>query len=247
MRRQWIVAAIVLILGASVLVELYLNRLYPETGIEITLPELQVGEEHVYTFYREGQLVGTHRYIITGRWGEGASAEYTMSSTTDITYEDKSLLLHSQYVFDHLYRPQGYALNATDEDKHTRLRAAFTPHLVEIIVDSGGEVMELTEQVAEGTLLIENQMPGYWEVLLQSSTLMPGKRYMVDAFIPQLGSAAKLTLTVDRGTSKVRHEGTELDCKVVREANQGLIFYLYGGELIQYRDDANGVTMMKDF
>ena len=247
MRRQWIVAGIVLILGASVLVELYLNRLYPETGIEITLPELQVGIEHVYTFNREGQQVGTHSYIVAGREGGGASAEYTMISTTDITYEGKSLLLRGEYGFDRLYRPLGYALNATDEDKHTRLRAAFTQGEVEITLDSDGQVMELTEQIAEGTLLIENQMPGYWEILFQSSTLMPGKRYMVDAFIPQLGAVIRLTLTVDRETSKVRHEDMELDCKVVREADQGLIFYLYGGELIQYRDDANGVTMMKDF
>jgi len=89
-------------------------------------------------------------------------------------------------------------------------------------------------------------MPGYWEILFQSSTLMPGKRYVVDAFIPQLGAVVGLTLTVDRGTSTVRQDGVELDCTVVREADRGLVFFLYGGELIQYRDDENGVTMMKN-
>ena len=246
MRRQWVVAGIVLIIGASLLVELYLNRLYPETGIEITLPEFQIGEEHVYKFYREGQLVGTHSYVIAGREGGGASAEYTMISTTDIAYEGKNLLLRGEYVFDHLYRPLGYALNATEEDKNTWFRAAFDQDEVDVTIYSDGDVMELTEQIAEGTLLVENQMPGYWEILFQSSTLMPGKRYVVDAFIPQLGAVVGLTLTVDRGTSTVRQDGVELDCTVVREADRGLVFFLYGGELIQYRDDENGVTMMKN-
>lgn len=246
MRRQWIIAGIVLILGASLLVELYLNRLYPETEIEITLPELHVGEKHVYRFYREGQLIGTHSYSITGREGGGASAEYTMVSTTDITYEGKNLLLQGEYVFDHLYRPLGYALNASEGDKHTRLRAAFGQDEVEVTIDSGGDVMELTEQVSEETLLIENGMPGYWEILFQSSDLEPGKRHQVDAFIPQLGAVVRVTLTVDHGTSTVRYDGLELDCTVVREPDLGLVFYLYGGELVQYRDDANGVTMNKN-
>jgi hypothetical protein len=241
-----IVAAIVLILGASVLVELYLNRLYPETMIEVTLPELQVGEEHVYSFYREGQLVGTHSYVVAGRMGAGASATYTMVSTTDIAYEGETLLLRGRYVFDSRYRPLSYSFNATEEDESTRLNAVFTPGEAIITISSDGDAMEQTEELAEGTLLIENQMPGYWEILFQSSALMPGKRYVVDAFIPQLVTAARLTLTVDRGTSKLRHGGVELDCKVVREADLGLVFYLYGGELIQYRDDANGVTMTKD-
>jgi len=244
LRRQLIVVGIGLILGASVLVELYLNRLYPETGIEITLAELKVGEEQVYRFYREGQHVGTHSYVVVDH--DEASAEYTMVSTTDITYEGERLLLRGEYVFDNLYRPLSYSFNATEEEKQTRLHAAFTQGEVELTLQSDGDLAELTEQVPEGTLLIENQMPGYWEILFQSTTLTPGKRYVVDAFIPQRGSAATLTLTLDRRTSTVRHDGVELDCKVVREADTGLVFYLYGGELIQYRDDANGVTMMKD-
>jgi len=243
LRRQLIVVGILLILGASVLVELYLNRLYPETGIEITLTELQVGEEQVYRFYREGQQVGTHSYVVFDH--EEISAEYTMISTTDIAYEGERLLLQGEYVFDYLYRPLSYLFNATEEEKQTRLYASFTHGEVELTLQSDGDLAELTEQVPEGTLLIENQMPGYWEILFQSTTLTPGKRYVVDAFIPQRGSAARLILIVDRRTSTVRHDGVELDCKVVREADTGLVFYLYGGELIQYRDDSNGVAMTK--
>jgi hypothetical protein len=200
----------------------------------------------VYKFYREGQLVGTHSYSITGHEGGGASAEYTMISTTDITYEDKNLMLQGEYVFNHLYRPLSYTLNASEGDKHTRLRAAFSQHEVEITLDSDGEVKELTKQITEGTLLIENQMPGYWEILFQSSRLEPGKRHRVNVIIPQLGAEVRVTLTVDHGTSTVRYDGLELDCTVVREPDLGLVFFLYGGELIQYRDDANGVTMTKN-
>ncbi len=240
-----IVAGIVLILGATLLVELYLDRLYPETGIEIALPELRVGETHVYSFYREGQLVGAYSYVVAGREGDGASAKYTMVSTTNITYQGERLLLRGEYTFDP-YRPLSYEFNATEEDRQTRIRAAFSRGEVNVTIRTDGDTMELTEEAAEGTLLIENQMPGYWEILFQSSALMPGKRYVADAFIPQRVSAARLTLTVDRGTSTVRLGDTDLECKVVREADMGLVFYLYGGELIQYMDEANGVAMLKD-
>ena len=246
MRRQWILAGVALILGASFLVELYLDTRYPETTITVTLPELQLGQEHVYGLHREGQRVGTHSYTVTGREGTGNSTEYTMVSTTDVTYKGELLLLHAEYVFDHLYRPLSYELNATVEDKPTRIQAAFTQGEAVVTVISDGDAVELTEEVPEGALLIENQMPGYWEILFQSTALTPEKRYIFDAFIPQRGSAARLTLTVDRETSKLRHGDVELDCSVVREADLGLVFYLNGGELIQYRDDANGVAMTKD-
>ncbi len=246
MRRQWILAGVALILGASLLVEIYLDRLYPETNIQVNLPELRLGEEHVYSFHREGQRVGTYSYNVTGREGTGASTRYTMVSTTDIMYQGERLLLHAEYVFDHLYRPISYEFNATVEDKHTQIQAAFSQGEAVVTVVSNGDAAELTEQVPEGSLLIENQMPGYWEILFQSTALTPGKRYKFDAFIPQRGSAARMTLTVDKETSKVSHDGLDLDCKVVREADMGLVFYLYGGELIQYRDDANDVAMTKE-
>ena len=246
MRRQYILAGVALILGATLLVELYLDRQYPETLIEVTLPELRLGEEQVYIFYREGQRIGTHSYAVTAREGTEASAKYTMISTTDITYEGENILLQGEYIFNHLYGPLSYELNATGEDKHTRLKAAFTQGEVELTVYSASDVASVTEQVPDGALLIENQMPGYWEILFQSTTLTPGKRYIFDAFIPQRGTTARLTLTVDRETSKVSHGDVDLDCTVVREANIGLVFYLYDDELIQYRDDANGVAMTKD-
>lgn len=237
---------VALILGASLLVELYLDKRYPETTIKVTLPELQLGQEHVYSLHREGQQVGTYSYAVTGREGTGMSTEYTMVSTTDITYKGEPLLLHAEYVFDHIYRPLSYELNATVEGKQTRIQAEFTQGEAVVTVISDGDAAELTEEVPEGALLIENQMPGYWEILFQSTALTPGKRHIFEAFIPQRGSAARLTITVDSETSKLRHGDVELDCSVVREADMGLVFYLYGGELIEYRDDANSVVMTKD-
>jgi hypothetical protein len=245
LKRQWAVAGIVLILGASLLVELYVNRQYPEKLIEITFPENQVGKEHFFRFYREGELVGTHSYIIKSQEEGVSSTTYIMNSSTDINYEGKSLILKGQYFFNHLYRPIFYTLNVTEENKHTQLLATFSQDLVEVTIESNGDIMELTESVSEGALLIENQMPGYWEVLFQSSALIPNERYVVDAFIPQRVVMMRLTLKVDSGTSKVRHNGVELDCTVVRESNLDLVFYLFNGELIQYRDDVNGVYIVK--
>lgn len=237
---------VALILGASLLVDLYLDTRYPETTITVALPELQLGLEHVYSLHKEGQRVGTYSYTVAGRGGTGMSTEYTMVSTTDITYKGERLLLQAEYIFDHIYRPLSYELNATVEDKQTRIQAVFTQGEALVTVSSDGDVAEATEELPGGAFLIENQMPGYWEILFKSTTLTPENRYVAYAYIPQLGSVARLTLTVDRRTSKLMHGNTELDCTVVREADMGLVFYLYGGELIQYRDDANGVAMTKD-
>lgn len=246
MRRHWLLVGVAFILGAAFLVELYLDTRYPETAIEVDLPELQVGEVHVYSFFREGQLVGSHSYAVTGREGAGASARYAMASTTDVTHEGSNLLLQGEYVFDDSYLPLSYRLNATQGDKRDLIQAEFTQDGVELTVYSDGEAAQFTEQITSETLLIENQMPGYWEILFQSTTFTPGKRYVAYAFIPQRGSSTKLILTMDGDTSKVRREGVDLDCTVVREATMGLEFYLFGGELMQYRDDANGVVMTKD-
>lgn len=231
-----------LILGVTFFVELYLDRVYPETQVEVVLPELQPGMEHVYSFYKDGERVGTYSYTVTGD-----ASPYSMTSTTNLTYMGERLLLQGKYVFDSRYRPLSYEFNATVENKQTTIQATFAGGIVTLTVGSDGESVELTDPVPETAILIENQMPGYWEILFQSTALTPGKRYVVYAYIPQLGSTAKLTLTMDDETATVSHGGADLECSVVREADTGLLFHLYGGELIQYRDDANGVTMTKDF
>ena len=56
------------------------------------------------------------------------------------------------------------------------------------------------------------------------------------------------TITIDPVTRIEGHQKIEATVEdgVVREAKMGLVFYLYGGELILYRDDANGVAMTKE-
>ena len=243
MRREYILVGVALIFGATIFIQYFAERLYPvEEMVVEALPEFEEGVVQVYVFYKEGEEVGTYRYSVAGGGGPGA---YAMRSTTEVSYGGDSLRLDGLYVFDEGLRPVSYSLNASEGGETSRIASSFGPDTITTRAEAMGESIELTEPTAENLYLVENAMPGYWEVLLQSMSLEPGKRHQASVFIPQMGRVVKITLVVNRGASTLRVGERTLECTVIKEAGLSLVFYLCGGELVEYRDEAQGVTLRK--
>ncbi|MBN2335085.1 hypothetical protein JXL21_05955 [Candidatus Bathyarchaeota archaeon] len=248
MKRQWLVLGVALILGVTLFIQYYAELRYPVEEISVDeLPVLVLGEYQSYRVIKEGEAVGTHRYAVTGKEGSGDDVRYTMRSTTDINYEGDSLHLVSVYVFDGSLRPLSYSLNVTRGDELTIINSEFSPSEVTTTVNVMGEAVELTESAAENMYVVENSMPSYWEILFQSTSLKPGRRHQANFFVPQSARVVAVSLVVDGDTSTLRVGGRDLECTVIKESELGLVFYLYEGELVQFRDDAQELTLEKIF
>ena len=237
---------LVAIIAGSMLIDYYAELLYPlvELG-ELTVPDLQVGDSSRFEFFKEDTMVGSYTYSIVEVDDLGPGKTYTTRHVTEVNYSGESIQLEGLYRFDSSYRPLGYSLNATiDEDVQT-ISCSFNPGSVTITVVSQGASTDLTLELPDGAILVENSMPGYWELLFQSSTFERGMRYSVDALVPQAGRVTPLTLVVEKDLSQARVGDQVLECTVIKEADHGLTFYIYGGEVVQYRDEAQGVLLRK--
>ncbi|MCW4048492.1 MAG: hypothetical protein NWE89_02025 [Candidatus Bathyarchaeota archaeon] len=246
MKRQWILVGVIAILGASFLIDYFAESQYPEAPLVINgVPDLSEDSEYSYRIFKNDEEVGTHRYMITDIDSTGASKIYTINAYTQVTQEGKVIELENQYVFDESYCPISYRLNVTQDGEVTQISSMFTDNTVTTMVTVGDSSVTLENDVSDDTLLIENGMPGFWELLFQSTDLEPGYRYNVDAYIPQAGGILSLTLVVNRETSQVRLDGGNLEVTVVSVADLDLVFYLYEDELVLYRDDNQEVVMRK--
>ena len=146
---------------------------------------------------------------------------------------------------DNKLKPIGYYLEAIQDDQVTLISTTFQGNLAITIVTFQGETISLEESVSDDTFLIDNSMLGHWEVFLASINLERGRKYDVSMFSPQLSSSMMVTLVVDKKTSQVSLGNEVLYCVVVNVDVFELSFYLFEGELVQYRDDNQGLLLKK--
>jgi hypothetical protein len=245
LRNRWVLVSLALILGGVLFIDYLSELLYPSTALgAITVPET-VGGAKTYKFYKDTSLVGTYNYTVVKAPNGAQGNVYAMSSEIYITYEGKSITLEGLYRFDLSFRPVSYGLNVTQGDEMTYFVCDFRPGEVITTIRLRDETFEATTEIEDGTLLVENSMPGYWDVLLQSTSVQPGRRYTFNVFIPQAGRVFQLTLVVEKNLEQINVEGSVLECTVVKASEIGLAFYLHQGTLVQYRDDEQGVIINK--
>ncbi|MFH2111114.1 MAG: hypothetical protein ABIJ47_07645 [Candidatus Bathyarchaeota archaeon] len=244
MKNRWVLVGLALILGGVVFIDYIAQLLYPSVDLgALSVPDTLSGT-HTYNFYKDTAFVGTHTYSVAKVPGAQGTI-FAMSSGTFITFEGKSLALEGLYRFNSGFRPVSYGLNVTEGGEVTYFVCDFKPGEVTTTVRFQGETADVVTDIEEGTLLVENSMPGYWEILLQSASLERGRRHTLGLFIPQAARVFQVTLFVENDLEQVRVEDKTLECMVVKASELGLAFYVHQGELVQYRDEAQGVAMNK--
>jgi hypothetical protein len=244
LKNRWVLAGLAIILCGVLFIDYIAELLYPSTVLgDVKITESLIGTK-IFNFYKDGFLVGTYTYTFDKISG-GAEDIFAMNSETSITYGNSSITLEGLYRSDSGFRPISYGLNVTHEDDITYFICNFKPGEVTTIVSFQGEMLESVTELQEDTLLVENSMPGYWDVILQSTFLERGRRYTSSMFIPQAGKVHQITLVVEENLQQVRVENSTLECTVVKASELGLAFYIHDGTLVQYRDDDQGVVINK--
>lgn len=242
MKRIHILAGVILILASSFVIEYYTNSRFPTTALPlIGVPELPIGETNEFTCIREMEQVGTYSYTVTGKSG----GVYTMLSATDVSVEGKRLQLTSSFTFDEVYRPELYMLTVEQGEETNKFNVTFSGGNVTSTVQFSNESVTLSEPFPDDAFLVENNMPGFWDILLRSTELKEGQRYKAQAYIPQGGRMFDLEFYVNEGTKPLTIDGDEYACTLIQESKLSLSFYLYEGELVQMRDTGQDIIFQK--
>ncbi len=245
-RQKWILIAIGAIIGSTFLIDYFVSTKYPEELLVITrIPDLKVGTEYTYIFFRNEENLGNHSYSIKNKNQSGSSTTYTIDTSINLISEGKTLDLSGRYTFNQDFTPIHYQLNASEHGDITIITCEFNNGRVNTSVDVQGEVITMSEEIKPDTLLIENTMPAYWEILFQSTSLKQGRRYKAEVFIPQANRVVSISLFVDTKKIQVDLGEETVEATVVKLSDLNLIFYLYRDELIVYRDDAQGLLLRK--
>ena len=239
--RTHLVAVIVIIFAASFVIEYYTNQQFPELDVKVTtLPDFTTGVRHTFSFVRQGSNVGTYSYYL-----EKTVTGYSVMSETQVEFEEKSTFLQSNYTFGATMNPLDYSLFIDSGDEPTEIVCTFTDNQVVTTVNFENKTVDIDAELPENTVLVENNMPGYWELLLQTVDLQPGNRYMIQVFVPQVANVVPVTLTVDKNPVNLNIDGVVYECQRIREVDVQYAFFLYEGQLLEFRDDGQDIRFQK--
>jgi hypothetical protein len=239
LKRIHVVAGILLILGASFAIEWYTNTRYPTQDLAITgVPELEQGEKRTFAYMHELELVGSTSYTLVER----EDNIHTMVCSTEVTNEGKLLELESSFTFDNQYNPIDYRLHVDQDGDINKINVTFTGSQIISTIMFSNETVTLTDDYTDAVFLTENNMPGFWELLLLSAELEDGERYVVDAYIPQGGKIFELEFYVNPNPQTIQVSGEYISCTVIQETTLDLRFYFYEGRMVQMRNDDQDLT-----
>jgi len=239
LKRIQVVAGILLILGATLAIEWYTETRYPAQDLVMKgVPDIELGEKRSFSYLHELELMGSTSYTLVA--GEGDM--HTLVCSTEVTNEGKRLVLESTLVFDDLFNPIDYSLYVDHQGDINQINVTFSESQIISTVTFANETVTLTDDYTGNVLLTENNMPGFWELLLLSAELQSGERYVVDAYIPQGGKVFELKFYVNPNPQTISVSGEYIDCTVIQESTLDLRFYFHEGRMVQMRNDNQDLT-----
>ena len=234
MKREYVFLGVVLIIGSTYVIEYLADLRYPVNELTLTgLKGLNLGENQTYSFIRGLERVGNHTYVVSKVPGGG----YRMQAWTWVSTEEGSVELASSFVFGPNHTPRSYFLAIEEEGEYSFVNVSFEGGMVNSEVLFQGDVVSLSEEFPSGSFLAENNMPGFWGILLGSAELERGQRYSALVYIPQGGKMFKLQFYVSPNLQTINVGGEDLTCMVVQESTLDLKFYFNEGRMVQMRND----------
>ena len=234
-----------IILAGAIAVELYTNFANPLIDYKPdNYTSLIVDTPQQFDYYKEGTLIGTYTYTLNTKTS-GSSTLHTLQTSVDITYKDQPLTLETTHRFLNEVSQVSYTVNFDIGGVTTNLLCNFLGGKVLITTSSQGKNQTTTMTLPANTVIIDNNNPAHWELLMKSFNAEAGKKYGINTFTPQGAVAQKIEFGVDTSHQYVNIDTKSYDCIVAREPNFQIALYFNNGNLIQYKNDAEGIIIVK--
>lgn len=242
-RDLFILGAIILV--GAVAVELYTN--YANPYIEYTpgtYTSLLTNTPQKFNYYKDGVLIGTYTYTLTTE-SRSTQTLYTLATTSNAMYEGNRLVVNSTHRFLGETNHVEYTVDSNVANVISQLECVFLAGKVGIVFTSGAKSQTVSLTPGANAIIIDNNDPAHWELLMKSFNAEAGKKYKINTILPQGGAITELEFGVDTPHQYVNIGTKSYECVVAREPNYEIILYFYQGNLIKYENQADGILIVK--
>ncbi len=244
MKRIWVIVISLGIIGGVVVLEFWSNRQFPEIDFEPgTLPPLEVGVEREYDYFKNENKAGSYVFWVESKAPYGGGVAYFTRSNTSITYKYQSIKIETIYVFSEGLAPLEYRMNASLDGEDRFITCSFDGWSVDATLVLDESTLEESEELPEGTVLIGYYMLAHWDLLLKAFPPVPGKRFVVNAYVPQILTFRPMAVLTDAKPKTIRINGIDYECSVVRVPELNLDLYIHEGDVIKLHDIQESIVI----
>jgi hypothetical protein len=246
LKNRNIIILAALILGGVVALEIYTDITNPYIDYEPgTFTPSNLGATQVFSYYKDGVLIGNYSYRLDSM-KTGSNTIFTLNSTVNVVYQGSQLNVDTSYRFRDAVTPLGYSVNFDLSGNQSNLRCTFQQGSVDISSSSQGKNQTVGIDTQTNTVLIDNNNPAHWELFDKSFNPEPGKKYNVNVLVPQQAGITAMQFGVGTNTQDIKIGSKTYNCTVASEPDLSVTLYFYQGNLIEYKNDQDGLIIVKN-
>lgn len=234
-----------LILGGAIALELYTNYANPFIDYAPgSFTNLLTDAPQYFSYYKDGERIGNYSYTLT-TLNSGGQTLYTLSTRVDAVYQGSILLLNTTHRFLGATSHIEYEVDTDLAGQDSHVECVFLGQTAGITTSSQGRRQNTTLTMKPNTVILDNNDPAHWELLTKSFSPEPGKKYTVNALVPQGAVIQTIEFGVDTAHQFVTIGSQSYECVVAREPNYEITLFFYEGHLIQYKNELDGIVIVK--
>jgi len=250
MRKLWVIAVAAVIVGGVFLFDYWSSRRYPMVDFSPSgLPPLEIGSEKVYDYLVAGERAGTIVFTVESlgpyaRLPFMSATVYTTRSSTSVERMGQRVELEALYVFSLGLAPLEYRLNGSLGGELQTITCLLDGGSFEGRIETEENVLEKSVDLPVGTVLVDDLMVAHWDLLFKVFTPNPGKRVIVNIYVPQILGCTKVELVADKNSIAIPLGGEQVEARRVSAPDLNLDFYLYGGELVRMDETEQEIVLI---